>query len=56
VKFAETGDPNGADLPTWPSYRKQKQFLNIGDSAGIGMSLKQRQLDVHDHANQQLYE
>lgn len=56
AKFAETGNPNGPGLPSWSSYREQKQFLNIGDSVGPGVSLKKAELDVHDHATQLLYD
>ena len=30
VNFAKTGNPNGANLPTWPQYELQKkEILNV---------------------------
>jgi len=33
VNFAKTGDPNGASLPVWPAFNKQKGEVMIFDAA-----------------------
>jgi para-nitrobenzyl esterase len=36
ANFAKTGNPNGAGLPVWPLYNKQKEeILDIGLDGGV---------------------
>ena len=32
VNFVKTGDPNGADLPSWESAQESKKALFIGEN------------------------
>ncbi|MCB9882061.1 MAG: carboxylesterase family protein [Planctomycetes bacterium] len=49
VRFARTGDPNGAGLPTWPEYTTQSDsHLEFGDEVRVGSALLREDCDFFD--------
>ena len=49
VRFAATGDPNGGDLPQWPTYRTiDDPYLEFGDAIRTGANWRRRQMDFLD--------
>ncbi len=49
VNFAKNGDPNRADLPTWPRYDSKKDVIfefRPDGSAGAGPDSRKARLDV----------
>jgi para-nitrobenzyl esterase len=49
VRFARSGDPNGADLPTWPAYTSAgDQHLEFGDQIRVGSGLHKEACDLLD--------
>jgi para-nitrobenzyl esterase len=49
VQFARTGDPNRAELPTWPRYETSTdRHLDFGAEIRAGSGLHARSLDVFD--------
>ena len=41
VRFAATGNPNGADVPDWPAYDEQsRQIKEFGSRVSVGPGLK----------------
>ncbi len=49
VRFAQTGDPNGGELPTWPRFdANTDSYLNFGDEIKVGHAYRVPYLDfVH---------
>jgi para-nitrobenzyl esterase len=46
VHFAQTGDPNGLELPRWPAYDAAADpYLELGDSIKIGHNYRTPYLD-----------
>jgi para-nitrobenzyl esterase len=46
VRFAKTGDPNGAGLPKWPSFADGREsYLEFGDAIVPKSALRKTQLD-----------
>jgi para-nitrobenzyl esterase len=49
VRFAATGDPNGGDLPTWPTYRSgEEEFIRFGDVVGTGSGVRREFCELYD--------
>lgn len=49
VRFAATGDPNGDDNPTWPSYRAESQdYLELGDRVEARRGIRPAPCDLYD--------
>ena len=49
VRFAATGDPNGAELPCWPAYRAEDdRYLAFDDAIRAGKNWRRRQMDFLD--------
>jgi para-nitrobenzyl esterase len=49
VRFANSGDPGGGDLPAWPVYDEAKQpHLEFGESIRAGKNLLQAECDFFD--------
>lgn len=49
VRFAASGDPNGAGLPRWPVYDRTKEgYLDFGDRISTGRRLRERELNALD--------
>lgn len=49
VRFAATGDPNGAGLPAWHSFdRDGQRYLNFGDRISSGSGLREKELNSLD--------
>jgi para-nitrobenzyl esterase len=47
VKFAVTGNPNGAGLPPWPAYnRRAENYLEFGNQIQVGQHLKTAECDL----------
>jgi carboxylesterase type B len=43
VRFARTGNPNGASLPEWPAYKAVAyRYLDFGDTVAIGRACGRR--------------
>jgi len=46
VAFAKTGNPSGAGLPEWPSYRQPTyRYLNYSDSITVESGFRESQID-----------
>jgi len=46
VRFAKTGNQNGAGLPQWPAFTGSKEsYMEFGDRIAAGESLRKKQLD-----------
>jgi para-nitrobenzyl esterase len=46
VEFAKTGKPNGAGLPRWPAFAKDKEsYLEFGDQIVAKDKLREKELD-----------
>lgn len=46
VRFAKTGDPNGAGLPAWPRFSDGKEsYLEFGDQIAAKTALRKQQID-----------
>jgi para-nitrobenzyl esterase len=55
VNFAKTGDPNGAGLPVWPAYDREKDdVLEFGDAVRVQSGVNGAGLDFFDAYNQTL--
>ncbi len=51
LNFARTGNPNGAGLPPWPAYCKERdEHLELGDEVRVGSSLWREACDAVDAA------
>ncbi len=51
ANFVTTGDPNGAGLPTWPSYGPEGEpYLEFGRTITTGRNLLKRELDFQERA------
>ncbi|MBT3377427.1 MAG: carboxylesterase family protein [Lentisphaerae bacterium] len=49
LRFAQTGDPNGGNLPKWLSYTPQNDaHLTFGDSPEAGRDLLRKECDLFD--------
>jgi para-nitrobenzyl esterase len=49
VRFAVTGDPNGGDLPAWPTYdRGSGSFLELGDEIQAGSDYRAEHCALYD--------
>ncbi|HLI80403.1 MAG TPA: carboxylesterase family protein, partial [Candidatus Binataceae bacterium] len=49
VRFAATGDPNGANLPNWPRYDANSDcYFEFGDELRVGNSWRAAQMDFLD--------
>ena len=49
VQFASSGNPNGSDLPSWPSYTSTaRQYLDLGESIRTGKDLHRRAVDLFE--------
>lgn len=46
VRFAKTGDPNGAGIPQWPAFSHNESYMEFGDQVAVKSALRKRQLDV----------
>lgn len=47
IRFAATGDPNGAGLPDWPSYDEATdRYLEFGETIAVGSGWRADQLDL----------
>jgi para-nitrobenzyl esterase len=55
IQFAATGNPNRRGLQEWPRYDlRSEQYLELGDSIGVGSRLRQNQYDLLDDAQETL--
>ena len=46
VRFAKTGNPNGAGLPQWPAYRSPDyRLLDFGDTATLRSNARSPEID-----------
>lgn len=46
VNFARTGNPNGADVPQWPAFSRDKEeYLEIGDTTRVRRNMPDAELD-----------
>ena len=51
VRFAQTGNPNGGQLPEWPAYAKGNEtYLEIGRAIRPGENLRVMQLELIEKA------
>ena len=51
VRFAQTGNPNGRQLPEWPAYAKGNEtYLEIGRAIRPGKNLRVMQLELIEKA------
>lgn len=51
VRFAQTGDPNGGDLPAWPrNTSSDDRRIAFGDSITVGPESNRLALDAYDRA------
>ncbi len=50
LRFAKTGDPNGAEAVTWPPYEKASDFLMEFGNNGVAVrkGFRSKQLNFHD--------
>lgn len=49
TNFAKHGDPNGADLPTWPAYQEETDLaLEINAAPAVVAELRKEKLDAID--------
>jgi para-nitrobenzyl esterase len=47
INFARAGDPNGKDLPSWPSYRPgTEEIVDFADKVNVLKGPRNEQLDV----------
>jgi len=47
TNFAKTGDPNGAGLPRWEPYNRDREpYLELGDTVQSGEHLRKEKLDL----------
>lgn len=50
LRFAETGDPNGVELPAWPPFTAENEsFLELGDEIVVGSRLRVEEVDLLHH-------
>nr|BAB24908.1 unnamed protein product [Mus musculus] len=45
ANFARSGDPNGADLPPWPVYDENEQYLELDVNISTGRRLKDQRVE-----------
>ncbi|XP_052022560.1 carboxylesterase 5A isoform X2 [Apodemus sylvaticus] len=45
ANFARSGDPNGDDLPLWPVYDQNEQYLKLDINISTGQRLKDRRVE-----------
>jgi para-nitrobenzyl esterase len=49
LRFAATGDPNGADLPTWPAYTaSERRHLDLAQTVGADTGLGGARCELFD--------
>ena len=51
VRFAKTGNPNGAGLPRWPAYRSPDyQLLDFGDATTLRSNARSPEIELFQRA------
>ena len=51
TNFAKTGDPNGAGLPSWPSYNaEQDQWMTFNPEIEVKSEIRSEKLDIMERA------
>ncbi len=48
INFATTGNPNGSNLPHWPTYDVTDQHMQFGDTSQAGKHLYKQACDIFD--------